>query len=49
MSITDQTSETIAEAFLDRFICVLEAPKAILTDSRKKFHQRLNEEGCKNF
>jgi len=30
--LPDQTSETIAEAFVDRFICVLGAPKAILTD-----------------
>jgi len=30
--LPDQTSETIAEAFVNRFICVLGAPKAILTD-----------------
>jgi len=32
--LPDQTSKTIAEAFVDRFICVLGTPKAILTDQR---------------
>jgi len=35
--LPDQTSETIAEAFVDRFICVLGAPKAILTDQGRNF------------
>jgi len=35
--LPDQTSKTIAEAFADRFICVLGAPKAILTDQGRKF------------
>jgi len=30
--LPDQTSETITEAFVDKFICVLGASKAILTD-----------------
>jgi len=35
--LPDQTSKTIAEAFVDKFICVLEASKAILTDQGRKF------------
>jgi len=35
--LPDQTSETIAEAFVDRFICVLGSPKAT-NGSRKKFY-----------
>ena len=46
--LPDQTSETIAEAFIDRFICVLGAPKAILIDQGRNF-LRINEKGCKNF
>jgi len=32
IALPDQTSETIVEAFVDRFICVLGAPKAILKE-----------------
>ncbi|KAL6420849.1 hypothetical protein ACFW04_014380 [Cataglyphis niger] len=35
--LQNQMSETIAEAFVDRFICVFGAPKAILTDQEKNF------------
>jgi len=35
--LLDQTFETITEAFVDRFICVLGAPKAILTDQGRNF------------
>ncbi|KAL0130397.1 hypothetical protein PUN28_002219 [Cardiocondyla obscurior] len=35
--LQNQTSETIAEVFVDRFICVLGAPKAILTDQGRNF------------
>jgi len=38
ISLPDQNSETIAEAFVDKFICVLGAPKEILTDRRKKLY-----------
>lgn len=31
-STANQTSETVVEVFVDRFICVLGAPKAILTN-----------------
>jgi len=32
ISLPDQTFDTIAEAFVDKFICILGAPKVILTD-----------------
>jgi len=39
--LPDQTSETIAEIFVDNFICILGALKVILTDQGKKFISEL--------
>ncbi|KAG5318833.1 POL4 protein, partial [Pseudoatta argentina] len=39
----------IAEAFVDRFICVLEAPKAILTDQGRTFISELMKKIAKIF
>jgi len=47
--LPDQTSETIAEVFVDRFICVLEAPKAILTDQGRNFISDLMKKIAKIF
>ncbi|KMQ88977.1 enzymatic polyprotein endonuclease reverse [Lasius niger] len=47
--LSDQTSETIAEAFVDRFICVLGAPKAILTDQGRNFISDLMKKVAKLF
>jgi len=47
--LPDQTSETIAEAFVDRFICVLGAPKAILTDQGRNFISDLMKKVAKIF
>jgi len=47
--LPDQTSETIAEAFVDRFICVLGAPKAILTDQGRNFINDLMKKVAKIF
>jgi len=38
ISLPDQTSETIAEAFVDKFICVLGAPKANINRPKKKLY-----------
>jgi len=46
--LPDQTSETIAEVFVDRFICVLEAPKAI-TDQGRNFISDLMKKIAKIF
>jgi len=47
--LPDQTSETIAEAFVDRFICILGAPKAILTDQGRNFLSELMKKVAKIF
>jgi len=47
--LPDQTSETIAEAFVDRFICILGAPKAILTDQGRNFISDLMKKVAKIF
>jgi len=47
--LPDQTSETIAEAFVDGFICVLGAPKAILTDQGRNFISDLMKKVAKIF
>jgi len=47
--LPDQTSETIAEAFVDKFICVLEVPKAILTDQGRNFISELMKKIAKLF
>ena len=47
--LPDQTAETIAEAFVDRFICVLGAPKAILTDQGRNFISDLMRKIAKLF
>jgi len=47
--LVDQTSETIAEAFVDRLICVLGAPKAILTDQKRNFISDLMKKIAKIF
>jgi len=47
--LPDQTSETIAEAFVDKFICVLGAPKAILTDQGRNFISELMKKIAKLF
>ena len=45
----NQTAETIAEAFVDRFICVLGAPKTILTDQGRNFISDLMKKIAKIF
>jgi len=45
--LPDQTLETIAEAFVDRFICVLGAP--ILTDQGRNFVSDLMKKVAKIF
>jgi len=47
--LPDQTSETIAEAFVDKFVCVLGAPKAILTDQGRNFISELMKKIAKLF
>jgi len=47
--LPNQTSETIAEAFVDRFICVLESPKAILTDQGRNFISDLMKKIAKSY
>jgi len=47
--LPDQTSKTIAEAFVDKFICVLGAPKTILTDQRTNFISELMKKIAKLF
>ena len=42
-------SETIAEAFIDRFICVLGTSKAILTDQGRNFISELMKKIAKIF
>lgn len=44
--LPNQTSETIAEAFVDRFICIL---KAILTDQERNFISDLMKKIAKLF
>ncbi|KAG5314864.1 POL2 protein, partial [Pseudoatta argentina] len=46
--LSDQTS-TITEAFVDRFICVLGAPKAILTNQGRNFISELMKKIAKIF
>jgi len=47
--LPEQISETIAEAFVDRFICVLGAPKAILTDQGRNLISDLMKKVAKIF
>ncbi|KAL0128587.1 hypothetical protein PUN28_003742 [Cardiocondyla obscurior] len=47
--LQNQTSETIAEVFVDRFVCVLGAPKAILTDQGRNFISDLIKKVAKIF
>ncbi|KAL6418934.1 hypothetical protein ACFW04_011685 [Cataglyphis niger] len=47
--LQNQTSETIAEAFVDRFICIFGAPKAILTDQGRNFISELMRKIAKIF
>jgi len=48
--LPDQTTETTAEEiFVDRFICVLGTPKAILTDQGKNFISELMKKITKLF
>jgi len=47
--LPDQTSEIIAEAFVDRLICILGAPKAILTDQGRNFISDLIKKVAKIF
>jgi len=47
--LPNQTSETITEAFVDKFICVLGAPKAILTDQGRNFISDLIKKIAKIF
>jgi len=49
MGIPDQTFETITEAFVDRFICVLGALKAMLIDQRRNFISDLMKKVAKIF
>jgi len=37
ISLPDQITETVAEDFVDRFICILGASKVILTDQERNF------------
>jgi len=47
--LPDQTFETIVEAFVDRFICVLGASKAILTNQERNFISDLIKKVAKIF
>ncbi|KAL6427138.1 hypothetical protein ACFW04_008640 [Cataglyphis niger] len=47
--LQNQTSETIAEAFVDHFICIFGAPKAILTDQGRNFISELMRKIAKIF
>jgi len=47
--LPDQISETITEAFVNKFICVLGAPKAILTDQGRNFISELMKKIAKLF
>ncbi|RLU23008.1 hypothetical protein DMN91_005286 [Ooceraea biroi] len=47
--LPDQTSATIAEAFVNKFICVFGAPKAILTDQGRNFISDLMRKLAKIF
>jgi len=47
--LPDQTSETIAKAFVDKFIHVLGAPKVILTDQGRNFISELMKKIAKLF
>ncbi|KAL6419684.1 hypothetical protein ACFW04_014291 [Cataglyphis niger] len=47
--LQNQTSETIAEAFVDRFICIFGASKAILTDQGRNFISELMRKVAKIF
>jgi len=47
--LSDQTAETVAEAFVDRFICVFGSPKAILTDQGRNFISDLMKKVAKIF
>jgi len=49
ISLLNQTSETIAEVFMDKFICTLKAPKTILTDQGKNFISDLMKKVAKIF
>jgi len=49
ISLPDQIFETIAEAFVDRFICVLGAPKIILTNQERNFISDLMKKAAKIF
>jgi len=42
--LSDQISETITEAFVDKFICTLGAPKAILTKEETLLVNFINDE-----
>ena len=39
--LSDQIAEMIAEVFVDRFVCILGAPKAILIDQGRNFISEL--------
>jgi len=47
--LPNQTAETITEVFVDRFIYVLRAPKAILTDQGRNFISDLMRKVAKIF
>ena len=49
ISLPDKTSETIAEAFIDRFICVMGALKIILTDQGRNVINELMKKIAKIF
>jgi len=49
MPLSNQTVETIAEAFVDRFVCILGASKAILTNQGKNFISELMKKVAKLF
>ena len=49
ISLSDQTSETITEAFVDRFICMLRTPKAVLADQGRNFISDLMKKIAKIF
>lgn len=47
--LPNQSSGTIAEAFVDKFVCILGAPKAILTDQGRNFISDLMKKIAKIF
>ena len=45
-SITDKTAQTVAQVFLERWICRFSAPTVVVTDQGKEFCNKLLERVC---